>query len=251
MPYHRTAILAAAAIAASLALTACGTEEPEKSADSAPKKLSGEQRTITEQAITIPQLQDKPQLQGGFGVVVCEDVDFVTEFCDDVPSHMEDAPKRFNDNTSSIKNQTPFSVTFYENNNFSGTSITLKPREEVSNLGAFGAAKGVDIDKKISSWQPQVETRAGERAVLTVCTDNDLAGQCEDVPVAEGAAKLNDSISSIQNTSDFDITFYADKGWRGAGITIPSRTYLRTIDPVGINGGLNDAISSWQPVLSN
>ncbi|MFD9286519.1 peptidase inhibitor family I36 protein, partial [Streptomyces mirabilis] len=159
--------------------------------------------------------------------------------------------EEFNDNTLSIKNRTPFSVTFYQDNNFSGTSITVKPHGEVSNLDAAGIERGIDIGDKISSWQPQVETRAGEKAVLTVCTDNDLAGQCEDVSVVKGSTKLNDSISSIQNTSDFDVTFYAGKEWLGPGITIPSRTYLRTIDPVGVNRGLNDAISSWQPVLSN
>ncbi|MFD5065800.1 hypothetical protein [Streptomyces sp. NPDC058394] len=247
MPYPRTAILAATAVAASLALTACGSGEPAKSADSAPNKLSGEQRTITEQVIPIPQIQDSPQPQGGYGVVACNNVNF--DSCDNVALYSENAPEKFNDNTSSLKNPNPFSVTFYDNGDFSGDSITLKPHQELISLDPSGAEKG--INDRISSWQPQVENRAGEKAVLTVCTDNDLAGQCEDVPVVEGSAKLNDSISSIQNTSDFDVTFYTDKGWRGSGITIPSRTYVRSIDPDGINSGLNDAISSWQPILSN
>ncbi|MFE1522259.1 peptidase inhibitor family I36 protein [[Kitasatospora] papulosa] len=247
MPHPRTVILAATAVAASLALTACGSGEPAKSADSAPKKLSGEQRTITEPVIPIPQLQDSPQPQGGYGVVVCNNVNF--SGCDNVPLYKEDAPEDFNNNTSSLKNPTPFSVTFYDNSNFSGDSITLKPHQELVSLNPSGAEKG--INDRISSWQPQVETRAGEKAVLKVCTDNDLAGQCEDVPIAEGSAQLNDSISSIQNTSDFDVTFYADKGWRGQGITMPAHTYVRSIDPDGINSGLNDMISSWQPILSN
>ncbi|MFD9286699.1 peptidase inhibitor family I36 protein [Streptomyces mirabilis] len=244
MPYPRTVILAATALAASFALTACGSGEPATSADSDPKKLSGEQRTITEQVIPIPQLQDNPQPQGGFGVNVCGDVNF-SDDCEDRAIAYDKAP----DNTkiSSIRNRTPFSITFYDNENYSGDSITLKPHQEVSSLNPAGAESG--INDRISSWQPQVETRAGEKAVLTVCTDNDLAGQCEDVPVVQNSAKsLNDSISSIQNPSDFDVTFYRDNGWGGPGISIPAHTYVRSIDPDGINSGMNDAISSWQPI---
>ncbi|WP_331751708.1 hypothetical protein OG713_45265 (plasmid) [Streptomyces sp. NBC_00723] len=248
MPFPRTAIYAATITAVSLTLTACGSGESGKSATSGLDKLSGEQRTITEQVIPLPEMQDNPQPQGGAGVLICDDVDFTDEYCDGVSVYEESAPDKFNDNTSSIKNPNNFSVTFYDNFGFSGDSITLKPGEEVPSLNPDGAEQG--INDRISSWQPQVETRAGERAVLTVCTDNDLGGQCEDVPITHGSATLNDSISSIQNTSDFDVTFYTNTGFRGSGITIPSRSYVRTLDPDGVFSGVNDKISSWQPVLS-
>ncbi|MFD5065794.1 hypothetical protein [Streptomyces sp. NPDC058394] len=235
------------AVAASLALSACGAKASADSASSGVKKLSGAQRSIIESEIPLPELQENPQPQGKATVSVCQDVDFKAGCNASV--YAESANGTFDNEISSIRNTNNFSITFYDNVGFSGDSITLKPGEERKSLNPEGAEQG--INDRISSWQPQVESHSGEKSLLTVCTDNDLGGQCEEVPIFEGGAKLNDNISSLQNTSEFDVMFYADKDCRGPGVMIPARTYVRTLDPEGVNSGLNDRISSWQPVLSS
>ncbi|MFE1522322.1 hypothetical protein ACFW9I_37210 [[Kitasatospora] papulosa] len=235
------------AVAASLALSACGTNGSADSTSSGVEKLSGAQRSIAESEIPLPQLQENPQPQGEASVSVCQDVDFKAGCNASV--YAKSANGTFENRISSIRNTNNFSITFYDNVGFSGDSITLKPGEETRSLNPEGAEQG--INDRISSWQPQVESHAGEKSLLTVCTDNDLGGRCEEVPVFGGGAKLNDNISSIQNTSEFDVMFYADNECKGPGVMIPSHAYVRTLDPEGVNSGLNDRISSWQPVLSS
>jgi hypothetical protein len=67
--------------------------------------------------------------------------------------------------------------------------------------------------------------------------------------VAQFGTQLNDQISSILNESEFDVYFYTDEKFRGAGIEIPSHTFVPNLNPDGVNDGANDKISSWVPHL--
>ncbi|MFD0304060.1 peptidase inhibitor family I36 protein [Streptomyces sp. NPDC127119] len=251
MTQARMAAYTAALMVASFGLMACGAEKSDRGADKPSKKsdlaaLSGEQRTVSEQPIPLPAFEDNPNPQGEFKVEVCEHTGF--ERCTSVSVASSDSGGR-NDKISSIRNDNNFSITFYSENDFAGASITIKPHESIDNLGTPHSP--VELNDKISSWQPQVAGRATERAVVTVCTEPELRGECQDLPISKAGTDLNDKISSIQNLSDLDLVLYADKNYRGAAIKMPSRTYLPNLNPEGPNNGIDEKISSWQPEASD
>ncbi|TQJ46546.1 hypothetical protein OHU34_40955 [Streptomyces sp. NBC_00080] len=251
MTQVRLAAYTAALLAASFGLMACGSENSDQDTDKSSEKsdltaLSGEQRKISEQPIPLPVFDDNPNPQGEFKVEVCTHTGF--KECESKSIGIT-ALGSDNDSISSIKNPNNFSMTFYADDDFTGASITLKPHESIDNLST--PQSPIEMNDKISSWQPQVAGRAAERAVISVCTEPELRGECEDLSVSKSEIKLNDKISSIQNLSDLDLVFYADKNFRGAAIKMPSRTYLPNLNPEGPNNGIDEKISSWQPEASD
>ncbi|MGW0872151.1 hypothetical protein ACWD3Z_16875 [Streptomyces sp. NPDC002740] len=231
---------------------ACGSENSDQGADKSSDKsdltaLSGEQRKVSEQPIPIPVFDDNPNPQGEFTVVVCRHTGF--KECESKSLAISEVDSSFDGKISSIQNPNNFSMTFYDDPDLKGASITLKPHQSIDNLST--PQSPIELNDKISSWQPQVEGRAAERAVISVCTEPELRGECEDLSVAKSEIKLNDKISSIQNLSDLDLVFYVDKNFRGAAIKMPSRTYLPNLNPDGPNNGIDEKISSWQPEASD
>ncbi|QXE35431.1 hypothetical protein KQY30_15335 [Streptomyces sp. GMY02] len=241
----------AALLVASFGLMACGAEKSDQSAGNSSEKpglkaLSGVQRVVSEQEIPLPNFDANPNPQGQSGVTICRHTGF--QECTMTPLFATSAPV-LNDDISSIRNDNNFSMTFYGDRDFTGASITIKPHESIDNLSTPHSP--VELNDKISSWQPQVQGRAAERAIINVCTEAGLQGECEDVPVSQASTKLDNKITSIQNLSDLNLVFYTDKNFRGAAIKMPSRTYLRTLNPDGEGNGLDNAISSWQPEASD
>ncbi|MFJ2257219.1 hypothetical protein ACIOKD_02555 [Streptomyces sp. NPDC087844] len=251
MTQTRMAAYTAALLVASFGLMACGADKPDQGAGKSSKTsdlaaLSGEQRKVTEQPVPLPAFEDNPDPQGAFKVEVCADTGF--KGCKSMPVTSTDA-FLLADQISSIRNDNNFSITFYSENEFAGASITIKPHESIDNLST--PQSPIELNDKISSWQPQVVGRAAERAVVTVCTEPELRGECQDLPIFQVSTKLNDKISSIQNLSDFDLVFYVDKNNQGAAIKMISRTYLPNLNPEGPNNGIDEKISSWQPESSD
>lgn len=248
MNQSRMAAYTATLLAASFGLMACGADNSDPSAGKSSEKaglkaLSAEQRTVSEQPIPLPVFEDNPNPQGEFRVEVCDDDGF--EKCSREPLFMKTAATpRKNDKISAIRNDNSFSVTFYADVDFEGPSLTLKPNESIDNLND-------EMNDKISSWQAQVQGRAAEKAVVSVCTEAGLSGTCQDLPVSEERTTLNDQITSIQNLSDFDLVFYTEERFRGGAIKMPSRTYLPNLNPEGSNNGIDEKISSWQPESSD
>ncbi|MFJ3674018.1 hypothetical protein ACIPSE_47045 [Streptomyces sp. NPDC090106] len=265
MVHSRKAALAAVFLVASFGLAACGGETGAGAGDSSEKSghknteskntesadlqaRSGERRVVTEQEIPLPEFEDNPDPQGEARVEICTHTVFKGH-CRSLPVFVDELAAH-DRNTSSIRNPNNFSVTFYGDPDFSGASVTLKPGAETAYLSP--PVVPVDLNDRVASWQPQVEGRAAERAVVTVCTEPELRGECKDLPVVRGSIDaLNDKISSIQKLSDLDLIFYTETDFKGAAIKMPSRTYLPNLNPDGPNNGIDDKISSWQPLLSD
>ncbi|MER5201516.1 hypothetical protein ACWD3J_49875 [Streptomyces sp. NPDC002755] len=255
MPHARKITYPVVLLMASFGLFACGSTDSGKANDdsnltarSAEDNVSQTDPTLPEQPMPVPPILEvdnnpgpREPKQGGNSVKVCAERSF--QRCVDFSAYTDSA-RILDDSIGSIQNNNDFPVTFYADPHFSGDSITLGPGEVKEDLDPPGSEQG--INDRISSWQPQ--GLAQTNPVITVCTGEDFRGKCEDVPISQAATKLNDDISSIRNSSDFDIIFYTDENYKGSMIEVHSQTYVKSINPKGVNNGLDDKISSWQPL---
>ncbi|MCW8103369.1 hypothetical protein [Streptomyces tauricus] len=250
MPQMRTAAYAAISLFTALTLSACsaGGEDndkaaPGKSSNGGLNKLSGDRRTAVETPITTTINEGVRQSEAY--VTVCEHTAY--KECKNLPVHKKNADEdKIEDKISSVNNPNDFDITFYADREFSGASITV-PAHSQMELDPAGFEDG--FTDRISSWQPQISSLTDQKSLVTICTEAELGGDCEDLPILQyELGKYNDKITSIQNSSEVDLVFYSENNFRGAGIVVPSHTYANNLDLEGVASGLNDKISSWQPL---